>query len=42
MNILMGLLTFVGILGLGIVGMGVFHLLPHKVQDKIDNFLENL
>ena len=42
MNILMGLLTFVGILGMGIVGMGVFHLLPHKIQDKIDKFIEEL
>lgn len=33
-------LVFVGVLTLGLIGMGLFRLLPKSIRDKIEHFHE--
>lgn len=37
-NLVICLMLFVGVLALGVVGLGLFQLLPKKIKDKIKNF----
>lgn len=33
-------LVFIGVLTLGLIGMGLFRILPKSVRDKIENYHE--